>query len=160
MIIRRNLQLKKKYDSEGLRYVEPAGLGVEFGFRGFVWNAEENSDGGFVFNTKRGDEKWASVFVEQVEVVNEDGLHLIMSNYLEALDDIDDLSVVNRGARKVHGTQAAWAQYSGVSEGIRGYWYSTTFMYQGKLVTLHTWSLEPEWELLDDTAEEFLSNVR
>lgn len=152
--------VEKNYDSEGLRYVEPAGLGVEFGFRGFLWNAEENSDGGFVFNTKRGDEKWASAFVEQVEVENEDGLHLIISNYLEALDYIDDLSVVNRGTRKVHRTQAAWAQYSGVTEGVRAYWYSTTLMYQGKLVTLHTWSLKPEWEVMDDTTEEFLSNVR
>lgn len=154
--------VERNFDSSGLRYVEPAGLGVEFGFRGFLWGAEATDDGGFQLNSKRGDEKYVRVFVEQLafEVVNEDGLQTILSNYVESLDQSENLSVIERGTREVDSLPATWMQYSADTEGIRLYFYTTVLMYQGKLLTLHTWSLQPDWQNMDDTIVEFLSNIK
>ena len=152
----------KNYDSSGLRYVEPAGLGVEFGFRAFLWDAEVTDDDGFQFNTKRGDEKYVKAYTEELafEVRDEEALHLILSSYLEALDYLDDVSIIDQGNREVHSSSAGWVQYSGVTEGTQAYFYSTVLMYQGKLLTLHTWSLEPNWQDMDETMVEFLSNIK
>jgi hypothetical protein len=146
-----------------LRYVEPAGLGLEFGFRAFVWNAEEDEDGGgFRFESKRVEKKWASIFVEllEPEVESEDGLKLIMSYYLDSRESIDDLSIVSQGVREVQSFPAFWAQYSGLTKGLEGYWHTTIVNCRPNLVTFHTWSLKPEWELMDETTVEFLSNFK
>ena len=157
----RKSRIEKNYDSSGLRFVEPAGLGVEFGFRAFVWNAEEKDDG-FTFGSKRGEKKWASAFVEllEVEVESEDLQQLILSNYLDSQEAIDDLTVVSRGSREVQSFPAVWAQYSGLVKELEGYWYTTIVICRGNLVTFHAWSLKPEWELMDETTVEFLSNFK
>lgn len=150
--------VEKNYDSGGLRYVEPNDIGVELGFRAFVWNAEE-IDGGYRLNSKRGDEKWVSVFVEplEVEVEPEEGLYTILANYLEGLEDA---SLVSRGLREVQSLPSVWGQYTQTTEGLKLYYYSAAVLFPEHLVTIHTWSSEPEWQAMDETLVEFLSNIR
>ena len=158
----RKRPVEKNYDSSGLRYVQPANLGVEFGFRGFIWDAEVTDDDGIQFSTKRGDEKYFKAYAEElaVEVMDEEALHLVLSNYLELQDYYDNLSIIDRGSRQVQSLSASWVQYAAVVEGSEVYFYSTVLMYRGKLLTLHAFSLEPNWQDMDDTMVEFLSNIK
>jgi hypothetical protein len=158
----RKLGISKNNDSTGLRYVEPASLGIEIGFRAFFWDVEERL-GGVGFAAKRGNRPRASVFVEQVvdfEITTTEGLEFVLSNYLESNDDVDELSIVSRGTRDVQSTSAAWAKYTGLLKGIKVYWYSTVLTFHGHLVTIHTRSGKPDWDSMEETTVEFLSNAR
>ena len=83
-----------------------------------------------------------------------------MTNYLELPDYFENVSIIDRGNREVQSVPASWAQYYGVTGDVEGYFYTTLLMYRGKLLTLHTWSLEPDWQDMDDTVVEFLSNIK
>ena len=155
---RRKPEVRKNNDSGGLRYVQPSDLGVEIGFRAFLWNVEENGDG-YLLNTKRGDERWVSVFVEQpeYEINGEAGLDSILSSYLEASEGA---SIISRGTREVQSFPAVWATYTQPIEEVEFYYYSTAVLFDERLVTFHTWSLQPDWQDMDETLVEFLSNIR
>ena len=84
----------------------------------------------------------------------------MLSNYLESNDDVDELSIVSRGTRDVQSTSAAWAKYTGLLKGIKVYWYSTVLTFHGHLVTIHTRSGKPDWDSMEETTVEFLSNAR
>ena len=155
---RRKPVVRKNNDSGGLRYVQPSDLGVDIGFRAFLWNVEENGDG-YLLNTKRGDERWVSVFVEQpeYEINGEAGLDSILSSYLEASEGA---SIISRGTREVQSFPAVWATYTQPIEEVEFYYYSTAVLFDERLVTFHTWSLQPDWQDMDETLVEFLSNIR
>ena len=154
----RKSPIAKNIETSGLRYVEPGQLGVEVGYRAFLWNSEA-TDGGFVFNTSRGVSKWVSVFAESIEfaVDTEEGLESLMSRYV---DGLDGSSLLSLGFREIQGFPGVWAQYTAPVQELEFYYYSTSVMFHDRLVTVHTWSLEPEWELMDQRLEEFLSNLR
>lgn len=146
-------------ETSGLRYIEPDSLGIEIGFKAFYWKVEPQNSG-FLFESKRSNKPSNSVFVEQVEIAHTDELHSIATDYVSSLDDLDDKSIVSRGSRSVQSSPAAWVKYTGSVKGLKTYWYSTLVSFEGRLVTFHTWSFKPEWDLLEENTVEFLSAMR
>jgi len=149
-------------DRSGLRELNPSGLGVYIGFRAFQWGHSEQQ-GGVTFTSKRGSNRYAKLFVEELEYQVSEAetvLTSTMDAYLEAMTGLDNVEKIEFGFRDVQGLGSISFRYSGFSGGIKYYWYTTLVLDGKHMVTLHTWDLDADWKSMEEVTKEFLSAVR
>jgi hypothetical protein len=149
-------------DRGGLRtqILDDSGLAVNY--RAFHWSIENNTENTQLKN-KRDLDHIVSIFIEDltVEVGDEDEfLITIIDGYIDSIDDMTEIERVNQGLRRVQSKKSSWAHYSGVLNGIRVYWQTNGVLTGSKLVTVHVVSYKPEWDKLEETSREFLSNFQ
>jgi len=156
-------EIQKISDRSELREVEPAGSDIQLGFKAFRWNYTKNDDGSVAFESRRGQQFYAKIFVSELEFEVSDsrsGLILFAEEYLESNTAIEDMERHGGGLRKIQNRDAISFRYSGSTQGLKAYWYTTAVLNAGQLLTFHTWSGKPDWDLHEGITKEFLSAIR
>lgn len=148
-------------DIEGLRtqVVDDSGLAVNY--RAFHWSPVENTENA-QFRNKRNLAQQVSIVVEDltVEVDNENELLIKISDgYIDSIEVMSGINRFDQGLRKVQSKNSSWARYSGAIDGVRMYWQTNGVLTASHFVTIHVFSTKANWDELEATSREFLSNL-
>ena len=149
-------------DTEALRTHSIDDTGLAINYRAFHWSLEDNTEN-TQFDNKRNLDRRVSIFVEELtfDVADKNEfLTNIMDAYIQSIDDMSEIDRVEQGLRKVQSRSSSWAHYSGTRNGLRLYWQTNGVLTDSYFVTIHVVTAKPDWDGLEETSREFLSNFQ